>query len=61
MKTVHFIYVQSSVSQQRSAALSMYEIKPVKGKMELHVLIGKGNNTITTSNVSCYCEVCISD
>ena len=61
MKTVHFMYVQSSVCQQKSAALSMYQIKPVKGTMNLHAVIGKGNNTITASNVGCYCEECISD
>ena len=61
MKTVHFMFVQSSVCQQKSAALSMHEIKPVKGTMKLHAVVGKGNNTISTSNVSCYCEECISD
>ena len=32
MKTVHFMFVQSSVCQQKSAALSMYEISPVKAQ-----------------------------
>ena len=55
------MFVHSSMFQQKSAVLSMYEIKPVKGTMKLHAVIGKGNNTITTSKVSCYCVECISD
>ena len=39
----------------------MFEIKPVKGTMKLQAVFGKGNNTINTSNVGCYCEECISD
>ena len=61
MKTMHFMFVQSSISQQKSAPLSMYEMKPVKGTMQLHAVIGKGNNTINFSNVNCHCEECISD
>ena len=60
MKSVKFMFVKSSMCEQKAIALGMNEIKPVKGTMKVHAVIGKGNNEIMVSNVSCYCEVCIS-
>ena len=60
MKNVKFIFVQTSLCQEKSNAISNFEIKPIKGTMRIHSVIGKGNNAIITSTVSCYCDKCIS-
>ena len=46
---------------EKSQELSMYDIKPIKGTMKIHAVIGKlkGNNQIVKSSVCCYCEECI--
>ena len=59
MKTVQFMFVSSTDCQQKSRTINTYDIKPIKGTMKIHAVVGRGNNLILTSNVSCYCTDCI--
>ena len=55
------MYVSQSDCQEKANNVNMWDVKPVKGTMKMHAVVGKGNNMIMTSSVSCYCTDCLCD
>lgn len=60
-RNVHFLYVSSSECQKKADEVSKFDIKPIKGTMRIHAVVGKGADRIMTASVSCYCTECIGD
>jgi hypothetical protein len=61
MKSIHFMYVSQSDCQEKANDVNTWNVKPVKGTMKIHTVVGKGKNMIMTSTVSCYCTDCLCD
>lgn len=61
LKNVHFLYVPSTECQLKADHVNQYDIKPIKGTMKIHAVVGKGADKILSSTVSCYCTDCIND
>lgn len=53
------MFVSSTECQTKCELLSKANIRPMKGTMKVRAVVGKGNNTILTADVSCYCNKCI--
>jgi len=60
MSKVLFKYVSSVDCQANATELNNQEVKSVKGTMKFHAVVGLGQNSIMTSNVSCYCQSCVN-
>ena len=59
MNKVLFIFVQSEVCKESANNLWMSSLKPINGTMKIHAVVGRGNNLLYVSDVSCYYQSCI--
>ena len=60
MKNVTFRFVSTETCQGTDTRLNKLQLKPVKGTMKIHAVLGLGESRIRVKDVSCYCGVCIS-
>jgi len=58
MKNVQFRFVESKKCSDVEKQQANIPLKPIKGTMKLHAVVGLGNSKIYTRDVSCYCENC---
>ena len=60
LTNVTFRFVSSEKCIAKANVLGEKVIKPVKGTMKLHAIIGQGNSRILTRDTSCYCAACLN-
>ncbi|XP_069109647.1 uncharacterized protein [Argopecten irradians] len=59
MQNVKFRFVAKERCESTASELQNLHLKPVKGTMKIHAVVGLGDNGISVRNVSCYCDACI--
>ena len=60
MKNVKFIFVSADKCAETETTLKKNPVRPVKGTMKIHGVVGLGHSKIKIGEVSCYCPVCIA-
>ena len=62
MKNVTFVFVPSTECDKKRTELNEWQsaLKPIKGTMKLHAVVGLGNSKVKVRDVSCYCAECLS-
>lgn len=60
LTNVTFRFVSSEKCMAKAKVLTEKTIKPVKGTMKLHAVIGQGDSRILTRDTSCYCVACLN-
>lgn len=61
MKNVSFVFVSSEECEKKAVETGKLHLKPITGTMKIHSVLGKGNNSVSVRNTSCYCKICVSD
>jgi hypothetical protein len=59
MKNVQFRFVSSEKCRETEIRIQSNPVKPVKGTMRIHAVIGQGESRIKVREVSCYCTDCL--
>ena len=60
MNNVKFRYVSAKQCAEKEKNLERITIKPIKGTMKIHAVVGEGTNKIKVRDISCYCDLCLS-
>ena len=60
MSYVRFIFISSDECQSIAKDGKCPDLKALRGTLKLHAIVGKSNNVVLESEISCYCGQCIA-
>lgn len=60
LKSIKFQYISRETCEETAEEVKAWMLKPLKGTMKLHSVIGKGEGKVLVRDTSCYCPDCLA-